>query len=113
MLPQNVILLFSDPLVIDDLEFNRTSLTLTCTTSGGPTSSITWLKDGEAVGTEFAQAQVLIDTLTAMFKYTLRSDDVSLLVGSFTCMVEDAEGNSPPSRTLILNGTVTEAISRV
>ena len=98
----------SGALAIDALEFNRTSLTLTCTTSGRPVHSITWLKDGTVVGTEFSQAQTITNDFTATYQHTLASQNVSNFVGSFTCMVEDAEG-STPSRTLRLNGTVTPA----
>ena len=98
----------SAALTIDGLEFNRTSLTLTCTTSGRPVHTITWLKDGTVVGTEFSQAQTITSTLTATYQHTLSSDDIANLVGSFTCMVMDAEGNSPPSRTLRFNGIAVQ-----
>ena len=95
----------SGALSIFDLEYNRTSLTLTCTTRGRPVHSITWLKDGTVVGTEFSQAQTITDYQTATYQHTLTGDDIADLVGSFTCMVGDAEGNTA-SRTLRLNGTV-------
>ena len=101
-------LFFSAALVIDSLEFNRTSLTLTCTTCGRPVHIITWLKDGTVVGTEFSQAQIITSTLTATYQHTLSSEDIANFIGNFTCMVEDAEGNSPPSQTLGINGRVVQ-----
>ena len=89
---------------IEGLEYNRTSLTLTCTTSGRPVHSITWLKDGTEVGTEFSQAQTITNALSATYQHTLISGDIANLVGSFTCEVGDAEGRTV-SRTLRLNGT--------
>ncbi len=95
----------SDALVIEDLEYNHTSLTLTCTTSGRPVHSITWLKDDTAVGTEFCQKQTITNALTATYQHTLIGGDIASLVGSFTCMAVDTEGNSISS-TRILNGTI-------
>ncbi len=92
-------------LAIQDLEYDRTSLTLTCTTSRRPVHSTTWLKDGTVVGTEFHQAQYITNELTATYQHTLSSGDIASLVGSFTCRVRDIEGNSV-SRTLRINGTM-------
>ena len=91
-------------LAIDSLEFNRTSLTLTCATSGRPVHTITWLKDGTVVGTEFSQAQTIISTLTATYQHTLGSDSIlNFILRNFTCTVEDAEGNSV-NQTQMING---------
>ena len=56
------------------------------------------------VGIEFSQTQTITSKLTATYQHTLTSEDIANFVGNFTCMVEDAEGNSPPSQTLRLNG---------
>ncbi len=55
MLYLPILLSYTDPLVIvGSLKFNQTSLTLTCTSSGRPVDSFTWLKDGTEVGSEFS-----------------------------------------------------------
>ena len=62
-----------------------------------------WLKFGTVVGTEFSQAQTITDALSASYQHTLSSENIANLVGSFTCMIEDVEGNIV-SRILRLNG---------
>ncbi len=68
--------------------------------------SITWLRDGSEVRGEsivFSQTQILSDTSSATYQHILSSEDISSLVGSFTCQVEDVSGNLV-ERTLALNG---------
>ncbi len=97
-------------MTLEGFDYNRTTLTLTCTTSGRPVHSITWLKDGTVVGTvgdtQFRQEQTITDALRATYQHTLIGEDIASLVGSFTCTVGDTDGNSV-TRTRRLNGTVT------
>ena len=65
--------------------------------------SVTWRKNGVKVGPEFTQTQTLTDTVSATYQHTLSSDSFAEFVGSFTCEVRDAAGNTN-SRTLNLNG---------
>jgi hypothetical protein len=88
--------------VVTGLEYNHTLLTLTCTSDGGPVDSVTWRRDGVEVGPQFNQTQTLTDTVSATYQHTL-SSDVAEFVGSFTCEVRDAAGNTD-SRTLNVNG---------
>ena len=90
-------------LIIEGLEYSRSSLSLTCTTSGRPVHSITWLKDGTVVSTEFRQAQTITNALSATYQYTLTSGNITNLMGSFTCMAGDAMGNTV-RRTHSING---------
>ncbi len=97
------------PFAIDNLVYDRTSLSLTCTSSGGLVDSIIWLKDGVEVRNEstmFSQAQILSDTLSATYQNTISSGDISNLVGSFTCRVMDVSDNMV-EKTLDLNGILT------
>ncbi len=61
--------------------------------------SVTWMKDGVEVGSEFTQTQTLTDTVLATYQHTLSSDSVDDFVGSFTCSVSDI-GGITDSRTL-------------
>ena len=65
--------------------------------------SVTWRKDGVEVGPEFTQTRTLTDTVSATYQHTLSSDSVAEFVGSFTCEVRDAAGNTD-SRTLGYGG---------
>ncbi len=95
-------------LTLKGFDYNCTSLTLTCTTSGRPVHFIMWLKDGtvfSTVGdTEFRQEQTITNEVTTTYQHTLISGDIVSLVGSFTCTVGDTDGNSV-SRTRRLNGS--------
>ena len=84
--------------VVTVLEYNRTLLTLTCTSAGGPVASVTWLRGGVEVGPEFTQTQTLTDAVSATYQHTLTGDSVAQFVGNFTCEVRDADGNTA-SRT--------------
>ena len=82
---------------IIDLDYDRVSGTLTCISSGGPVDSVTWMKDGSLIPGDsltFSQNQT-----------TLSSSNSSNFVGSFTCTIRDAVGNSN-SRTQVFNGMV-------
>ena len=64
---------------------------------------MTWRKNGVEVGPEFNQTQTLTDTVSATYLHVLSGDSVAEFVGSFTCEVRDADGNTA-SRTLNING---------
>ena len=88
---------------ITGLEYNRTLLALTCTSRGGPVDSVSWLKDGGVVGSDFTQAQELLDTASAIYQHTLSGDSVALFVGNFTCELSDTE-SVVSTNTLAING---------
>ena len=89
---------------IIDLDYDRASGTLTCVSSGGPVDSITWMKDGSLItgdSSTFSQTQTITNTILSTYHHTLSSSNSSNFVGSFTCTIRDADGNS--SQTLIGN----------
>ena len=91
---------------ITDLDYDRASGTLTCISSGGPVDSVIWMKDGSLIigdNSAFSQMQTITSTITSTFHHTLSSSNSSNFVGSFTCTIRDAVGNSN-SRTQTLNG---------
>ena len=69
--------------------------------------SVTWRKNGVEVGPEFTQTQTQTDTVSATYQHTLSSDSVAEFVGSFTCEVRDATGNTD-SMTCIIKGGFVE-----
>ena len=66
--------------------------------------SVTWRKDGEEIGPEFNQTQILTDTLSGTYIHTLSSENLDVFVGNFSCEVEDTDGNID-IRSRVLNGT--------
>ena len=85
-------------IVRDEVTFDSDQLTLTCISTGGPATTVTWTRDSTTVteGTE----TVLDDPETAQYTHTLNVTTG----GEYTCTV----GNNKPSSdsaTIILGGT--------
>ena len=88
---------------ITSLLFDRNSTTLTCTSTGGPPTTVTWMVDGMLVNeTLYEQSQRLVDAEEATYENVLFNDDVANFVGSFTCEVSNARGMNQV--TTVLNG---------
>ena len=93
---------------ITDLDYDRGSRTLTCISSGGPVNLVTWMKDGSLIigdSLTFSLSQNITSAISSTYHHTLSSSNSSNLVGSFTCTIRDAVGNSN-SRTQTFNGMV-------
>ena len=94
------------PIITRSLDYNLTALTLTCTSSGGPVDSVTWLKDGSEVrgdSSVYDQTRTITDAVMGTYQHTLTGQDLSDFVGTFTCTVRDGVGNND-TRTLAING---------
>ena len=88
---------------ITGLLYNRSTLTLTCTSTGGPATTVTWRKNGAVVevdGTIYHQSQRVVDTSTATYENTLSSTTNVNFVGNFTCSVSNSRGNANQSKVL-------------
>ena len=78
---------------ITSLLFDRNSSTLTCTSTGGPPTTVIWKKDDIIVNpSTYEQSQRLVNAESATYESTLFSDDVTNFVGTFTCEVRNARG---------------------
>ena len=85
------------------LLYNRSTLTLTCTSTGGPATTVTWRKNGAVVevdGTTYHQSQRVVDTRTATYENILSSSAYANFVGNFTCTVSNARGSGNQSKVL-------------
>ena len=72
-------------------------MTLTCMSTGGPATTVTWMKDNQILqidGRIYRQKQRIIHTSNATYENILYSDDAANLVGVLTCIVENARGRS-------------------
>ena len=83
-------------------ELNTTipTFTLTCTSSGGPATTVSWTINNSAVtedGNHHITSQILIDPLTATYNHTLVV--TGRLVGEYQCNVSN---NKPSSASEIL-----------
>ena len=80
-------------------------LTLTCISTGGPATTVTWTRDSTTAteGTE----TVLDDPVTAQYTHTLTV--TGRLSGLYNCTVEN---NKPSSDSVTLEGIVLSQYSR-
>ncbi len=86
------------------MEYNRTSGFLTCVSTGGPASSVTWKKD--SVDTNFSRSQTITDTESATYVNRLSlNQDPANVVGVHTCYVNNLRGTSE-TLSLQLRGEV-------
>ena len=95
---------------IMDLSYDRSSLTFTCTTTGGPATTVTWSRDGTPlVGGTYQQSQTLTDTASATYLNTLSiTAKDNGLSGAYTCTVQNA--NSMDSESISVTGALMCAL---
>ena len=105
-LSQLIKLYFAGSPSITSLHFDRNSTTLTCTSTGGPPTTVTWRKNGVPVDLSlYEQSQRLIDPMEATYQSVLFNDNVTIFVGeTFTCEVSNARVTVPVQESLELNG---------
>ena len=92
--------------------FNRSIKSLNCTSLGGPVTTVTWKINNQRLvtdGNRYQQTQVIVDSETAEYENILYSNDVSNLVGVFTCIVQNARGSN--NKTISTNGKHCETIN--
>ena len=76
-----------------DLNGESPQFTLTCTSTGGPATTVTWTRDSETVsGGVFSSTTVLNNTTTAQYTHTLTV--TGRLGGQYQCTVS----NNKPSQ---------------
>ena len=84
---------------VTELTFDRESRTLTCTSTGGPATTVTWTKDGAVItpNTTHQQTQMIVDTVEGIYQNTLtiaQSVTGDNLYGLYSCMVENLRKHS-------------------
>ena len=84
---------------ITSLTFNGSSNTLTCTSTGGPATTVTWRRDGVVItlnGT-YQQTKRVVDPVEGTYQTVLTinpSVSQSDIFGTYSCKVENARGRS-------------------
>ena len=94
---------------VTELIFNRESRTLTCTSTGGPATTVTWTKDGAVItpNTTHQQTQMIVDTVGGIYQNTLtiaQSVTGDNLYGLYSCMAKNSWGTS--NRTHYVYGKI-------
>ena len=82
-------------------------MTLTCTSTGGPVTTVTWRRDGTviALGATYQQTKSVNDSVAGTYQTVLTinsSVDQSDIVGTYNCTVRNDRGNS--SETVVVPG---------
>jgi len=87
-----------------DMRYARSSQTITCTSTGGPATTVSWRKDGVPIvldGSTYQQSQIITDTRAATYqnKLTIVSKSSSLS-GTYTCSIGNTWGTVMASTSI-------------
>ena len=87
---------------VTNLTYNNRSRTLTCTSTGGPATTVTWRRNGVVVmlSATKQQTKTLVDPVKGTYQTVLTIDSSvgpSGLVGNYNCTVENIRGTSSRS----------------
>ena len=91
------------------LTFDRESRTLTCTSTGGPATTVIWTKDGAVItpSTTHQQTQMIVDTVGGIYQNNLtiaQSVARDNFHGLYSCMAKNSWGTS--NRTQYVYGKI-------
>ena len=92
---------------VTSLTFDDQSRTLTCISTGGPATTVTWRRDGVVItlNDTHQQTKRVVDPVNGTYQTVLtinssvRQDDI---MGTYNCTVENARGGS--SETVVVPG---------
>ena len=90
---------FSGSPSVTSLRYDYQSRTLTCTSTGGPATTVTWRKNGIVItlNATYQQTKRLTDNSTSTYQTVLTIDpsvSQSDILGTYNCTVENARGRS-------------------
>ena len=103
------------PTVIS-LTYNGQSRTLTCTSTGGPATTVTWRRDGVVItlNDTYQQTKRVVDPGNGTYQTVLTIDSSlgqSDIVGTYNCTVENDRGES--SETVVVTGETRTMYSNI
>ena len=90
---------------VTNVTFDDQSRTLTCTSTGGPATTVTWRRDGVVItlNATHQQTKRLVDPVNGTYQTVLTIDpSVGQIVGTYNCTVENDRGGS--SETVVVPG---------
>ena len=78
------------------LRYDNQYKMLTCTSTGGPATTVTWRRDGIVItlNTTYQQTKRVVDPVWGIYQTVLTIDPSVLIVGKYNCTVENARGRS-------------------
>ena len=79
------------------VQYDRTSQTITCTSTGGPATDVTWSKDNVNIrltmGGLYEHSQIITNTTSATYENRLRIvDKSSEAAGNYICSITNPRG---------------------
>ena len=94
---------------VTSLTFDEQSRTLTCTSTGGPATTVTWRRDGVVItlNATHQQTKMVVDPVNGILQTVLTIDPSvgqSDIVGNYNCTVENIRGES--SETVVVPGEI-------
>ena len=90
---------------VTNLTFDDQSRTLTCTSTGGPATSVTWRRDGVVItlNATYQQTKRVVYPVNGTYQTVLTIDpSVGHIVVTYDCTVENDRGSS--SQTVVVPG---------
>ena len=88
----------------DSLSYSISSRTLSCVSTGGPASTVSWRKDSVPItSSSYTQSQIVVDTETATYHnlLSINSSNIRDYIGIFICRVNNSRGRSTEVSTII------------
>ena len=92
---------------MSSLRYDNQSRTLTCTSTGGPATTVTWRRDGVVItlNATYQQTKRVVDPVAGTYQTVLTIDSSvgqSDIMGTYNCTVENVRGGS--SRIAVISG---------
>ena len=90
------------PSISGDIGYRSTDQTLTCTSTGGPATTVVWRQNCvimQESDSNYTQSQNVINTQTATYENTLRvvGANATFSDGVYTCSVSNGRGSASSS----------------
>ena len=77
---------------VDTAVYDHQSRTLTCTSTGGPATAVTWRTDGAVItlNATYQQTKRVVDPVRGTYQIVLTIDPSVNIMGAYSCTVENA-----------------------
>ena len=97
-----IMLYAGSPSISGDISYSSDDQTLTCTSTGGPTTTVVWRQNCvilQESDSNYMQSQTVINTQTATYENTLRvvGANATISDGVYTCSVSNSRGSASSS----------------
>ena len=90
------------PSISGDISYSSADQTLTCTSTGGPATTVVWIQNCVIIqesDSKYMQSQNVTNTQTATYENTLRvvGANATISDGVYTCSVSNSRGSASSS----------------